>query len=100
MPVDPTSVPLPESISIMDSGSTFSQSNAFKYFSVGNISMAGMANIPVFDGTNYREWIDELDSFFQLTGLWYIATGTDAPVEPKKSENPTHRHYTIKQNKE
>ena len=51
--------------------------------------MAGMANIPVFDGTNYREWIDEIDSFFQLTGLWYIASGFDIPVEPEKPETPT-----------
>ena len=44
-------------------------------------------HIPILDGSNYREWREQIKAFLQSSGLWLIIDGTiTQPADPVKSQ--------------
>ena len=56
----------------------------------GSESSSGM-RFAKLDGTNYREWVMDMQDFLQREGLWRLTIGKEGILEEPKEESKFDR---------
>ena len=64
----------------------------------GSASSSGM-RFAKLDGTNYREWVMDMQDFLQREGLWRLTIGKEEILEEPKEESRFDRDYEKRKEK-